>query len=46
MFFGGDNKEKLVPASFSYVIREKWILAKKCVVVITVIISLHHKETS
>ena len=42
MFFDRDNKGKLVPASFSFffrtIMREKQILTKKCVMVITVII--------
>ena len=36
MFLDRDNKPKLAPAS----------LAKKCVMVITVIISLHYKQTN
>ena len=36
MFLDQDNKRKLVPAS----------LAKKCVMVITAIISLHYKQTN
>ena len=49
MFLDRDNRTKLLPASFSYfleLMREKYILVKKSVIVITVIISLHYKETN
>ena len=47
MFLDQDNKGKLVPASFFLLfrtlMREKLILIKKCVIAITVTISLHYK---
>ena len=50
MLFDGDNKTKLVPASFSYfleLLQEKiLILSLKSVIVTTVMISLHYKETN
>ena len=50
MFLDRDNKTKLVPAFFFLLfrtlIREKFILGKKCVIVTTVIISLRSKETN
>ena len=50
MFFDRDNKEKLVAAffflRFRTLMREKQILTKECVIFITVITSLHYKETN
>ena len=46
MFHDRDNKKKLMSASFSYFLQllfEKKKLAKKCVILITCIISLHYK---
>ena len=45
MFLDRDNKAKLVPASFSYFLELLWE-KNKSVIVITVIISLHYKETN
>ena len=47
MFLDRDKKTKLVPASFLFFrtfMTEKQILAKECVIVITLISSLHYKE--
>ena len=49
MFIDGVNKTKLVPPSFSYILEVLWEKNKnfslKNAIVITVIISLHYKET-
>ena len=48
MFLDRNNEGKLMPASFSYFLttyERKQILAKKGVIVITVIIFVHYKET-
>ena len=46
MFLDRDNKTKLVPASFSYFLKHKIIFNLKSVIVTTVIVSRHHKETN
>ena len=47
MLLDRDNKKKLVPASFERNSYERKIdFSLKCVIVITVIISLHYKETN
>ena len=49
MFLDRDSKGKLLPASFSYfleLLEKKQILAKKCVIIKTVIISVHYKKTN
>ena len=50
MFLYRNNKTKLVAVSFSYFLELLWekkqILAEKIVIVVTVIISLHYKETN
>ena len=50
IFLDRANKGKLVPASFYLffrtLAREKLTLAKKCVIVVTVIIFLHYRETN
>ena len=43
IFFDRDNKTKLVPASISYFLES---FSLKNVVIITVVISLHYKETN
>ena len=49
MILDRDNKTKLLPASFSYFLelyKRKINFSLKSVIVITVIISLHYKETN
>ena len=49
MFLDRGNKMNLVPASFSYcleLLREKNKSSLKSVIIITVTISLHYKETN